>query len=180
MRPKQVWVAGLGGDPGASSSAGGSLTDPGLNVKASSAISEADHGVPKLGVLGTTPMVVEEVLTGLAAGGTGLGTTQTALKSLGAARGAVCVGEGPETLSFSINAPASEWSIPGLDGAATMGFGTGLGTPQKSPMRLGFDEGSAANVGKVQGLRYKSTTTPVRIGSDTGVVFQSREVDIRL
>lgn len=105
-RPKQVWVAGLGGDPGASSSASGSLTAPGLNVKASSAISEADHGAPKLGVLGTVPMVVGEALTGLASGGTGLGTTQTASTSLGAAvGGAVSIGEGPETLSLPINAP---------------------------------------------------------------------------
>jgi hypothetical protein len=99
-RPNQVWVAGLGGDPGASSSASGSLTAPGLNVKASSAISEADHGAPKLGVLGTAPMVVGEALTGLVAGGTGLGTTQSASTSLGKAVGvAVSVGEGPETPS---------------------------------------------------------------------------------
>jgi hypothetical protein len=70
-----------------------------------------------------------------------------------------------------INAPAIEGSIPGLDGAATMGLGTGSGTPQKSPMRLGLVKGNAANVGKVQGMPYKSTTNPVRIGSDTGMVF---------
>jgi hypothetical protein len=28
-------------------------------------------------------------------------------------------------------------------------------------------------------MPYKSTTNPVRIGSDTGVVFQSREADIQ-
>jgi hypothetical protein len=102
-RPKQVWVTSLGGDPGASSSASGFLTAPGLNVKASTAISEADHGAPKLGVLGTAPMVVGEA----PAGGIGLGTTQTASTSLGVAvGGALSVGEGPETLSLPIKTPS--------------------------------------------------------------------------